>query len=426
MDRQASRSGLYRAGGHRLLSYGLAAAGPIASAGAQLFLSFQLLHSVDLGAFGGFSFLLIAAQLSLGVSSAMFCAPYPVLLGKHAEAHDKLLSTLFSANLCLSAATGIGLGLVALLLNAGTGAAMAFAAYSAVMILRWFGRAYAYAHHRAVRVAVSDICYGLCLVACVIGLHLTGQMGLTGAYLALFVSGFIGLLAFGPAYLLLQFVRVSLRALPEYHPIWRDYVRWSLLGVVTTEATANAHAYIVTLIGGPSAFAPIAASALLIRPVTLAMNALTDFERPSWARLMGAAGNHSKVRASSFQFRMVLLAVWLASLAASVAVLTWAPRLLFPADYSMEVLWTGALLWLGIALIRSIRMPESLLLQAAGEFRTLAFASVISCFVSIAIVSAMVLSGMPLWSLIGILFGEAVIAYGLWQKALSVLARMPE
>ena len=49
--------------------------------------------------------------------------------------------------------------------------------------------------------------------------------------------------------------------------------------MLTTEATANAHVYIVTLIYGPLGFAPIAATALFIRPVGVAMNTLTDYER---------------------------------------------------------------------------------------------------------------------------------------------------
>jgi hypothetical protein len=424
LDRQAYRSGFSRLSGHRLFSYGLAAAGPVASATAQLLLSFQLLHSVNLDAFGTFSFLLIASQLSLGISGAMLCAPYPVLLSKHAAAPDAVATTLFSANLLLSAATGISLALMALLLNAGSGAALAFGAYAAIMVLRWFGRAYAYAHNRAVGVAVSDICYGACLVACVIIIQVSGQQGLAGAYLALLISSIVSLLTFGTGYLLLQFVRVSPSALPAYAAIWRDYARWSLLGVVTTEGTANAHAYIVTLVGGPAAFAPIAASALLIRPVTLAMNALTDYERPQMARLMGAAGNQPKVRSSIKLFRLVLLAVWLGSLLASLALLAWKPRLVFPAEYSLDIIWIGALLWLAIALIRSLRMPESVFLQAAGQFRTLAFASIISCVLSIAIVAVMVVSGAPLWSLIGIAVGEAAFAAGIWHRSIRPMAAL--
>ncbi|MDB5622627.1 MAG: hypothetical protein JWR39_1190, partial [Devosia sp.] len=95
-----------RSGKRRIFSYGLAAAGSIASAGAQFLLSFQLLHAVDPGQFGGFAFLLLCSQLSLGVSGALLCAPYPVLLQKHALDPKPIVTALFSANLALAIGTG--------------------------------------------------------------------------------------------------------------------------------------------------------------------------------------------------------------------------------------------------------------------------------------------------------------------------------
>ncbi|OHC95833.1 MAG: hypothetical protein A2095_09655 [Sphingomonadales bacterium GWF1_63_6] len=50
------------------------------------------------------------------------------------------------------------------------------------------------------------------------------------------------------------------------------------------------------------------------------------------------------------------------------------------------------------------------MLQAAGEFRPLAFASLWSAGISIAMVLVLLFTMGPLWSIVGILIGEALFA----------------
>ena len=71
-------------------------------------------------------------------------------------------------------------------------------------------------------------------------------------------------------------VEIVAGTLAAYGPIWRDLTQWALLGVVTTELSANAHAYLVTLFNGPKSFALIAAGSLFMRPVSLCLTALPD------------------------------------------------------------------------------------------------------------------------------------------------------
>ena len=81
------------------------------------------------------------------------------------------------------------------------------------------------------------------------------------------------------------------RASRSTAPIWRDLTRWSLLGVVLTEMTVNAHAYLVTFISGTQAFALLAVGSLLMRPLSLVLSALPDLERPAIAP-SPAKGDH--------------------------------------------------------------------------------------------------------------------------------------
>lgn len=405
-----------------LLRYGLAVAGPIASAGIQFVLALVLLRFLDPPAFGVFSFLLVASQFSWGVWGALFCAPLPALLTTaDGTSHDDLLPGLFAGNL-LGAAIAFGVFLaIAMALGTGLIAAAAFAAFAAIALLRWFARAHAYATGNPMRATVSDMVYSGVLLVGVALVAVVETARLEIAFAAMLASVAMGLLPFGRRYLGAQFTMGSFRSLGSYGRVWRRHARWSLLGVLTTEATANSHVYIVTLIAGPTAYAPIAASGLLIRPVTVAANALTEFERARMARQIGDGRVDQALRSVRF-FRVVLVAVWVATALAAAWLLAFAPHVVFPRQYSFETLAIGTALWMVVAVIRLLRTPESVLLQAFGAFRPLAYASVMSSSISVAAVIALLVLVNPLWSVAGVLVGEAAFAGWIWLQTRRWLA----
>jgi len=399
----------------KTVRYGLASVGPVGSAGAQFVVSVQLLHVLDPGAFGAFSFLLVASQLSLGLWSALFCAPMPILLSGDDVRDGPMRRCLMSTNLALAVvafAVFAGLGAI---LRADPLASLLFAAYAMAMLLRWFARAYAYAAGRPWRTMTSDIIYTVVLLAGVGLVAVTHAASAAPAYASLLAGAALSLAPFGLRYLQQQFGAFSFAAVASYRQVWREHSGWSLTGVLTTEATANAHAYIVTLISGATAFAPLAASALLMRPISVITNALTEFERPQMARQL--AQDHGREALVTLRFfRIMLIAAWGATVIAALVLMRYGPSLLFPKSYDPGYLMIGTLLWLAIAGVRTARTAESVLLQAAGQFRPLAHASMISCGVSLAGVLALLILGGPLHSLVGVLLGEAVFALWIWRE----------
>ena len=116
--------------------------------------------------------------------------------------------------------------------------------------------------------------------------------------------------------------------LGRYAPIFRDLTRWSLLGVVFTELTVNAHAYLVTFISGPGAFALLALGMLLMRPASLMQSALPDLERPVMTRAIAAA---RLARAGAHPAGIRLSACWRrwgVTLVLGAVLLIWSSRLL--------------------------------------------------------------------------------------------------
>jgi hypothetical protein len=407
----------------RLCRYSLAIVGPFGSAIAQFALSLVLLRTLDQGAFGSFSFLLVASQFSWGIWSALFCAPLPVLMASgDASSRVRLMHCLLSANLAASvAAFGVFFAL-SIGLGVHMAAALLFAAYAAVALLRWFARAKAYATGHATKTVLSDLVYSITLLAGVALLIFGTTATLEFTYAILLLGALLGLLSFGSDHLLDQFYRPSYRNLNGYAEVWRRHSGWSLLGVLTTEATANAHVYIVTFAYGASAFAPLAASALLIRPIQVTMNALTEFERAQMARQIGD-GRPDLTMASVRLFRTVLIGIWVVTGAAVALLLVFAPRLVFPVKYELGVLTIGASLWLLVAGARLLRAPEGVLLQAAGAFRPLAYASAVASIGSVCAVLAIMAYEGALWSIAGIFVGESMFALWTWREARRWRAR---
>jgi len=401
----------------KVVRYGLAAVGPVGTAASQFALSVQLLHLLPPVDFGVFSFLLVASQLSAGVWSALFCAPMPLLLARGSDA-DKAAMTrcLMTANLVFSAISLLVFAGLALMLHLPPPVSLLFGGYGMVMLLRWFARAHAYATGGPVRTAVSDILYSLTLLAAVLAMSLWRPNSLLAPYGGLLLSAVVAMAPFGLTYLKQQFIEISPRALLAYAQVWRRHSGWSLVGVVTTEATANAHAYIVTLFAGATAFAPLAASALLMRPIGVTTNALTELERPQMARQLANNRPDEALKAARF-FRIMLIAAWAATVVGALVLTRYAPGALFPKQYDRHYLAIGTALWLAIAGVRLLRAPESVFLQAAGQFRPLAHASMISCGISIIGVTAMLILGGPLYSLVGVLLGEMVFAAWIWRQA---------
>lgn len=404
----------------KAVRYAQVTSGPVATAGAHFALSLVLLHRLAPDAFGRMSFMLVASQLSGGLWSALFCAPLPVLLANPGmlagSAPDDVRQCMLGTNLvaatvalALFLCTGLGIGL-------DLASAALFAAYGACFLLRWLARAHAYTLGQPLTATASDLAYSTLLMASLALIWQSGTASLAIASAALLASALLSLLPFGGAYLRAQFRPVAARDIAPYARVWRLHSRWSLVGVLTTEATTNAHAYLLALVAGPAAFAPVAASALLIRPIGVVVNAVTEFERPRLAGQIGR-GDMQGALGSLCYFRAMLGLAWAGSAVGAAIVLAIAPRLVVPARYDLDFIVAGTALWMAVALVRQWRTADSVLLQAGGEFRALAQVSMASSVVSVVAVSAFLWRAGALWSIAGILCGEIVCAGWTWRQA---------
>lgn len=387
--------------------YGLSASGPVCISLAHFVAAVVCLRTFPHAAFGLFSFALVVVPFCLSLSGALIGAPAVIALRRSALTASEL-GTYLKANLAFTLLVACSVLLLMRLSRADWPLSALFAAYAGAMTMRWFARMLFYARGPALRVLVSDLCYSLVLLAGLFllrGLHLLTAM--TAAELLLGAAT-IALLSFGTNYLVEQFDLSNLASIRGYGPVWRDLARWSGLGVVLTEMTVNAHAYLVTFLCGPAAFAPIAAGALFIRPVQLVLTAIPDRERYIMARQLGR-GDHAGARHSVNQFRIAAGAVWLATVIVSAALLLWFPHVVLKRGYDPAQALTVLAFFAAITAARTFRTPESVLLQAAGQFRSLATASAAASLVSLGATFALLYLAGPVYSLAGVLAGELVV-----------------
>jgi len=389
--------------------HALAALGPFTIAGAHFLASLLFLKTMAPAVFGLFAFVLVAVPFWLGISVALLGAPLATTRQRLEGADDwRELPTLMKANLVFSAIAAVAVAATMAASGAGLASAALFGLYGGVMCLRWFARWLAYATHHPLTAVLSDVAYGIALVAGLAILVAVHGLSIETAAVILCLSAAAGLAVFGRGFLVQQVRALRDGSLAAYAPIWRDLTQWALLGVVTSELSVNAHAYLVTFFAGPQAFALIAAGSLFMRPVSLCLTALPDRERPLMVRTLmngDRAGTERCVR----EFRFAAAAIWAVTLALSAAALAWFPHAILKADYGLHDILLVVALWAAIMAVRAWRTPEAVLLQAAREFRALASASVTSSVVALTATAALLLLWGPVASLIGILIGDLVL-----------------
>jgi O-antigen/teichoic acid export membrane protein len=390
------------------LRYGLTSFGPLSISAAHFLASVVFLRALPRAEFGLLSFLLVVVPFGLSISGALVGASVSRIVALTGEKLEEQLATHFKVSLLYSLLAGSAVAGLMSLSGAGGLVSVLLGLYACLMAVRWFGRNVSYARGSPLCVALSDLAYSAVLTGSVAGLSVLHRLDVDHAGTAFFLAAAIGLGALGPDFVRRLLFLSQGGSLSAFAGVWRDLARWSVLGVFLTELTANAHAYLVTFIFGPSSFALLAVGALLMRPATLVLSALPDRERPEMAQRLAAGDMNGAFRCVK-EFRTAAGAVWLATLLLAGSILMWLPGMILRHGYDTGQVCAVLLIWGAITLVRVARTPESVLLQAAGQFRELAGAAAWSSGVSLILTLALALTAGPIASLGGVLIGDLVM-----------------
>jgi hypothetical protein len=395
--------------------YALSALGPVFISGAHFAAAFLILHTLSPEHFGFFSFVMTIVPFGMSAAAALIGAPTTIGIRKRGHVDQAELATYQKANLVLAL---LVFGFVAVSLAAGGlshKAAVFFGLYGAVMSLRYLARVYAYATEAPARAAISDVAYGLLVVAGMGALYLIDRLTMSYIAIVMLFAALGSLAAFDREFLARQFAPSRTGRLADYIPVWRELTRWSLIGVAASELVVNAHAYFVTFFSGPTAFAPLAIGGLLMRPVSLVLSSLPDMERPVMARAIGAGDLPRAFRAVK-EFRTAAAAVLLGTILLSAALLAYDPSLILKQGYDAHSATIIVAVWALIMAIRALRTPDAVFLQAAGEFEPLANIAMKASVVSLGGTLLLLLAFGPIASLFGIVAGDIVMSVAIFAR----------
>ena len=392
--------------------FGLASLSSAIVSVSHLLIQLFSIHHLETAAIGTLAFLLVIIQFGYGLSNALVSTPYTIVVNQGDDADARSFDFFFPVNLMLAASQGLICAAIAWA-TASPSAALLFGLAGMLSLIRWFGRSNAYAHHTPARAARSDLAYaGTILAGLLIAMRTGADMSAIGGMLV--AASLIGLLPFGLAYLRRHFAIAPGRALSAYRPVWKEQSAWTLVGVLSTEATSNSHSYIVTLLAGPTAFAPIAVGMLFFRPVNVCITALTQLERPRLTRAV-ARGDHGAAIRSERVFMAALVLLWLATCAVAAIALYAFPGLILKPTLDHRLVMIAVGLCALLSLVQCVQTPMSVMTQARKAFRPLATQSIRSCGVGLIAVTLIVLGTAPVFSIGGVVLSQLVMTFGIWR-----------
>lgn len=376
---------------------------------ANFLLAFALQRHMSPSGFGTFAIVQVYLQFGMALSNGFFCAPLLLMINSAGKFEPGTIGSLSKANLIACLLGAAGLAVIVSFTVAAPATLLLIALLAVATWMRWFYRAVELGENNATAPFLADICYSIVVTAGSGLIAYNGWFTLNAAF-AVLAAGSLAAMATLSRHVILDAAAVLRAPFTPFFASFREHGRWSLLGVVTNEATANSFAYIVTGWLGPAAFAPIAAMNLFYRPITILIQSLTQYERPRMIRCARNA-DYAQMGREVNRFKLAAVIGAIGNFALAIALLLLAPAAVGNPDYPRDQLMLACFLLGGISILRAARAGDSAALQAMGQFRPLARITVITAPVSV------VLTALAIWlaphmvavTLVGVLISEVLV-----------------
>ena len=289
--------------------------------------------------------------------------------------------------------------------------AAAASAFVGLWSLRSYVRSSLFAKRQPVLAGASDLAFvvsGFALA--LVLLHGSPDQLLDRAFDALSAANCIALLvAFA---LQRRRVRISFgpRMRQRYQGLSRQ-LSWSVLGVTTANVQAQGQVFLIALVAGPAAYAPVAAMLMFFAPLRLAAAALANMMQPELARMV-AAGQGAQIRRVAMTWTLVMAGV--AALAgAGVAVgVALVPIAVFAGQPRLVI---GILAWI-ISTMPLLYVVPRVLLEVRRAFRLITVMAAASALVGLTVGGVLLVVSTPIWSLVGIAISEIIVAVWCWAE----------
>lgn len=399
---------------NKVMRYILAIAGTAGVAFANFAMSGLLIAYASAADFGSYAFMQVLIALGFGLSNAVLGSPLMYYLNQHKNADIDLVNSYFKVNFYFCVLFGLSLFFIAKTLPTSQSTDISFAILGALSIARWFGRSYNNTCHSPHLVALSDVVYSVLSIIGSVILWYYGILTILNVIYVQIIAVCVACVFLGLGLLRIQLTSLWNGNIGLFKIGFLEKGKHSLVGVITTEATANAHSYLVVSFLGPALFAPIAAAALLFRPIPLLISTLTQLERPRIANYLGKKQLSSALHLVR-RFHSILLITIVVNIILAVIVLKWFAPLVLKDNYAPNDVYYAVVLWTIIFSFRCIRGPFSAFQQAYGQFKALSAVTIKSALVGLPTVALAIYYLGAVESLLGILLAEIIAVWFITQ-----------
>jgi O-antigen/teichoic acid export membrane protein len=395
-------------------SYGISALDQIALSIFGFGLNLVLVRALSATDYGIVSLWMAMALLAVGIQNALVNAPLNVHVNAApdpASAH-RLGEALAVVNLLAIGLTTLTVVLVELLVDAewaphDTVAAIAIPLFVAAGMYREYYRSLAFSRNNMTMLVWVDGPYLAVTTLCLGAMFVWPERfaTLAAAFLAMSVGCVVSQL-----FLSGHFREPRLRPfrrgwIAEYRRVAHDS-GWALIGVLTTHLHARSYLYVTVNMVGLAGLAAINVVGILFRPVRIMMTAWARTALPELAAHLagGRVEAFDRIVARAFVLAAAGSFVWLVALWFG-----WGPieRHFLAGNYPDA--WLLVWPWAVAAAIEAMSSTIATALQAAREFKFLAYGTVLSAPVTIAATVGVVLWHGYTWTMYGVAVGNLVL-----------------
>jgi O-antigen/teichoic acid export membrane protein len=390
--------------------------GEAMQSGFHFALNLVLIHMLPAKDYGIFAIVMVIGGLSLTYIRSFTALPASIAIsrsqsGNAADVHEL---TFGSAALLLSAIIGIGVAMLLYLwFDSG---AIAGGCFVALWSLRSHMRIAFFARQWQQNVSFSDLAFtitgfaGLLFVT----MHPGGNL-LFWIFLLMTAANGLGI-----AMMLIlprrrQRLSYSAAVRRRYARLWRQ-IGWAVLSVTTTNLQGQSVALLVTAIGGPEAYAPIATVLTLFVPLRVALIAITNMVQPEAADLL-ARNETARLSRLCRNWSLVAGAFGFAYGFGVFAIL---PFFKVATLESAHVTLLGFFAWVIVTCTMLYVMPR-LVLEAGMAFRTVSVITAVGAAVGLLAICLFLWAAPPSWALGGGAISEIVVTIGYWWYARGLL-----
>jgi O-antigen/teichoic acid export membrane protein len=393
--------------------YGVAALDQIALSVFNFGLTLCLVRALSATDFGIVSLWMTVSLFAIGIQNALVNTPLSVYLPGAGDetAKKRLEAALATVNIATLAATALGVAAVNLIVDAewtppDTITALAVLAFVVTSLSREYCRSIAFARRDMGMLLLVDAPYLAVTTVCLVLLLAWPQRfaSLSIAFLMLSLGAIV-------SQALLRRPRAADDPRPFGPGCLAPYRRvageigWSLTGVIATHLHGRSYVYVTINLVGLAGLAAINVVGVLFRPVRTMLTA--------WGRsaLPQLAGFYASGRVAAFD-RLV----WQAFVAAGAASAAWTGVLWFGWDEIARHFlvgkypdaWLLVLPWAIAAGLQCMEYTLGVALQAAREFRFLAYTTLCTAPLTVATTAAVILWHDYTWTMYGTAFGNLV------------------